>query len=94
MGSKGDERSFLRVRVAVDVEKSLVSGFWVPRGNKMVWVEVKYERIADFCFECGRLEHVKKNCEKGNRLAEGMEGKRRYGLWMKAAPARAMREAN
>ena len=63
---KGVGRSFLRVRVAVDVEKPLVAGFWVSRGDRgRVWAKIKYKRIADFCFRCGRLGHVLKNCEEG-----------------------------
>ena len=83
-------RSFLKVRVAVDVEKPLVAGFWVSRGDKrMVWAEVRYEKIVDFYFGCGRLGHVLKNCEEGMSLPEEVEGKMKYGLWMKVAPIRA-----
>ena len=75
---KGVGRSFLRVRVEVDVEKPLVAGFWVLRGDKgRVWAEIKYERIADFCFRCGRLGHVLRNCEEeisGQKEIRGKKG--------------------
>ena len=84
----GMGRCFLRMKMAIDVEKPLVAGFWVPRENGKVWAEVKYEKVADFCFECGRLGHVMKNCEYGDEGIDRGEGKKRYGLWMKVAPLR------
>ena len=49
---------------------------------------MKYEKVADFCFVCGRMRigHVMKNYERGIEEIERERGKRRYGLWMKAAP--------
>ena len=83
----GVGRSFLRMRIAVEIEKPLVAGFWVLREDKRrVWVEVKYEKVVDFCFVCGKMGHVMKNCERGILEMEKGEGRRRYGLWMKAAP--------
>ena len=32
-------------------------------GEKRVWAEVRYEKVADLCFKCGRMGHVMKNCE-------------------------------
>ena len=93
MNNRGVGRSFLRIRVKVDVEKPLVGGFWVPRENKeKVWAEVKYEKIADFCFGCGRLGHMVRFCENKGEMGEEIEGRRRYGLWMKAAPIKGREE--
>ena len=74
------------MRIAVEIEKPLVVGFWVPMEDKgRVWVEVKYEKLVDFCFVCGRMGHVMKNCERGIEEMGKGEGRMRYGLWMKAA---------
>ena len=87
MNNRGVGRSFLRIRVKVDVEKPLVGGFWVFRENKeKVWVEVKYEKITDFYCGYGRLGHVVRFCENKGEMGEEIEGRRRYGLRMKAAP--------
>ncbi|OMP09499.1 Zinc knuckle CX2CX4HX4C [Corchorus olitorius] len=49
------------MRVGFDVCKPLVEDFWVPRKDKdKVLAGVKYERLADFCYICGRLGHVEK----------------------------------
>ncbi|XWS57278.1 hypothetical protein CRYUN_Cryun09bG0160200 [Craigia yunnanensis] len=78
------ERCFFRMRVAMEVAKPLVAGFWVPReGNSKVWAEVKYEKVTDFYFECGRFGHVLKNCEYGNEGKDMEVGRKRYGLQMK-----------
>lgn len=39
-------RSFIRVRIMMDLSKPLVEGMWVPHPkSKMIWVGVKYERL-------------------------------------------------
>lgn len=61
-------RSFTRVKVEVDISKPLLDGFWIPRDDgEQSWVEVKYERLSDFCFGCGRLGHDIQECKFGER---------------------------
>ncbi|XVE53616.1 hypothetical protein DITRI_Ditri03aG0017000 [Diplodiscus trichospermus] len=58
-------KGYLRIRITIKMEKPLVGGFCVPRrGNGRFWAAVKYEKLADFCYNCGRLGHVQKNYEK------------------------------
>ncbi|XWS21768.1 hypothetical protein CRYUN_Cryun30bG0082600 [Craigia yunnanensis] len=46
MGINGIGRSFLRIRVAEDMKKPLVAGFWVLRGDKgKMWSKRNYEDI-------------------------------------------------
>ncbi|OMO91045.1 Endonuclease/exonuclease/phosphatase [Corchorus capsularis] len=71
----------LRMKVKINVEDPLKTGFYLQRKDKpSSWVSFKYERIPDFCYHCGRLGHLAKNCtfrhdgrKKGN-----------YGQWLKA----------
>ncbi|XVE49771.1 hypothetical protein DITRI_Ditri01bG0108300 [Diplodiscus trichospermus] len=79
----------MRLRVLIDVNKPLITGFWVPKEEeRKVWAKLKYEKIADFCFNHGRLGHVMKNYGEELLDNKGEIGKMRYGLWIKAAPLR------
>ena len=50
---------FLRVKV----EDPLMSGFLLDRNTQSnLWIRFKYERIAEFCFKCDRLGHLKARC--------------------------------
>lgn len=54
---------FLRVKVEFEVSKPLESGIFLDRDPLPgIWIQLKYERVADFCFKCGRLGHVKVRC--------------------------------
>ncbi|OMO83330.1 hypothetical protein COLO4_22586 [Corchorus olitorius] len=83
-------RNFLRIRIELCVDNALVSGFWVPRRNlEKIWGEVKYEHLSDFCYGCGKLGHVVKNCSEYNGI-EHVESKFKYSPFMRAAPARSV----
>ena len=72
--------------MAIDVNKPLIVRFRVPRkGKAKVWVEVKYEKIADFCFGCERLGHVVKNCETKEELQRDEIKGKRFGICLKTS---------
>ncbi|XP_021731508.1 uncharacterized protein LOC110698396 [Chenopodium quinoa] len=53
----------MHIKVLVDINKPLRRGLFLATGqNKSRWVDIKYERLAEFCFFCGRLEHTEKEC--------------------------------
>lgn len=39
----------------------------------------RYEKLADFCYMCGRLDHLVKACTYAH-----LDGLRYYGLWLRA----------
>lgn len=49
---------FLRVKVLINTNKPLVAGLWVSSSTlPNVWIQVRYEKLMDLCFNCGRLGH-------------------------------------
>lgn len=59
----GAWKSFVRVRVAINVEKPLKRRMKIKReGDAWSWVNFKYERLSSFCFVCGKLGHAESDC--------------------------------
>ena len=55
------------------IQKALVDGFWLPiedRGRR--WIRLKYEKLSDYCYGCGKLGHVLKSC--GDDAKNGNDG--------------------
>ncbi|KAJ4836955.1 hypothetical protein Tsubulata_032316 [Turnera subulata] len=78
---------FIRMKVQVKVDSPLLSGIMVKDlvGNK-VWIRFKYEKLTDFCYRCGRLEHTVQACKNRIREDERIEKQtsNSFGPWMKA----------
>ncbi|KAK3032223.1 hypothetical protein RJ639_036153 [Escallonia herrerae] len=55
------ERGFMRLKVELNIEDPSPKGFPMKReGSEDAWIQFRYERLPDFCFQCGHLGHVKK----------------------------------
>ncbi|KAL0014215.1 hypothetical protein SO802_001284 [Lithocarpus litseifolius] len=55
---------FIRVCVLIDISLPLCRGRLITAENGgKIWIRFKYERLPNFCFWCGRLNHSDKNCE-------------------------------
>ncbi|OMO77422.1 hypothetical protein COLO4_25190 [Corchorus olitorius] len=84
-GRFGLNRSFLRLRMMIKYESPLIPGFWILRGDdRKIWAEVKYEKLSDFCFNCGRLGHSNKFCKSEEKSSLS------FGAHMRAAPAKSL----
>lgn len=56
-------RGFLRIRVELDTRKSLVPGFNLPRrGLAPARIQFKFERLSDYCNNCGLINHKRPSC--------------------------------
>lgn len=82
----------IRVRVQLDFTKPLKIGQKVAgTGRSPSWVPFKYERIPTFCYICGKIGHMKRECElteEGSELLTIPDAKLPYGEWLKASPLR------
>lgn len=80
-------RSFLRVRVLLNIKNPLIAGFWIPRHQlPKVWIQVKYEKLMDFCYNCGRLGHEQKGCKHKKAINTLIPNKPIFGPWMSTPP--------
>ncbi|KAL5559294.1 hypothetical protein UlMin_035505 [Ulmus minor] len=56
-------RGFFRFRVNVEISNQLFLGFFLPiYGGVLVWVQIKYDHLGNFCFHCGKFGHDRKTC--------------------------------
>uniref|UniRef100_A0A803PR33 Reverse transcriptase domain-containing protein n=1 Tax=Cannabis sativa TaxID=3483 RepID=A0A803PR33_CANSA len=57
---------YLRLRILLDVNLPIRRGMnirFIRMGREFVkWIDFKYERLPDFCFFCGKLDHTKRYC--------------------------------
>ncbi|KAL7186742.1 hypothetical protein ACSBR2_028466 [Camellia fascicularis] len=85
-------RNFLRIRVDVDVTKPLPRGFILNRGENAQmtsvdpWISFKYEKLSDFCYDCGRIGHDRNVCKFVSREEGQKSG---YGPDLQTGTARS-----
>ncbi|XP_021738182.1 uncharacterized protein LOC110704671 [Chenopodium quinoa] len=78
---------FMRIKVMVDITKPLRRGIKVATCPSMSkWVGFKYERLGDFCYFCGRLRHLNKDCLEQEKVEEERSLVFQYGPFMVASP--------
>ncbi|KAI9116350.1 hypothetical protein K1719_012517 [Acacia pycnantha] len=76
------------------IHKPLTHGFWVPREKKdPAWITVKYERLQNFCYRCGCLDHEIRNCMIAVAENEGESESRAFGNWISTPAVRTLEEA-
>lgn len=84
-------RSFLRVRILLNVKNPLIVGFWIPRQqHTKVWIQVKYEKLMDFCYNCGRLGHDQKGCKHKKSFDAINSNKPMYGPGLSTPPLKKL----
>ncbi|KAJ4838540.1 hypothetical protein Tsubulata_004569 [Turnera subulata] len=81
---------YIRARVEFFPEKPLVPRIHVKDSMGIEhWVKVRYERLGEFCYRCGRVTHATRRCSKPRRAFEGQELESIYsfGPWLRAKEA-------
>uniref|UniRef100_A0A803PQH0 Zinc knuckle CX2CX4HX4C domain-containing protein n=1 Tax=Cannabis sativa TaxID=3483 RepID=A0A803PQH0_CANSA len=79
---------FLRIRVGIDVSKLLLRGQTIifPWMDGELWLDYRYERLPDFCYEYGIIGHVFHKCPSFlEKLDEGKEPDLPYGPWLEGS---------
>ncbi|CAH9070944.1 unnamed protein product [Cuscuta epithymum] len=77
--SYGDKtKSFLRIKIRMDVRKPLKRGTSLKKEGRGHWVDFKYDKLPNFCFICGVIGHSDKFCLL--RYEEGIIIEKSFGV--------------
>lgn len=76
-------RGFVRIKTEININSLLVPGFWWmnTRGEDNC-ATIKYERISDFCYGCGRLGHTSQGYQDEIVLSEVNPRLPMYSPWI------------
>ena len=71
----------LRARIMMDITKKLVRGKKITiEGGESRWIHFKYERLPNFCYNCGLLSHAIRDCPESVGLnVQIIESQLQYG---------------
>ncbi|TXG57216.1 hypothetical protein EZV62_018529 [Acer yangbiense] len=78
---------FLRVKVRVDVSRPLKRWLRLKLDNSddIVVVNLKYERLPEFCYVCGKIGHGLRDCPDDDARTSALEGTTsKFGSWLRA----------
>lgn len=77
---------FMRIKVMIDITKPLRRVIKVATGTAFKWVGIKYERMGDLCYYCGRLGNSDRDCMFQGATEDGKTMVYKYGPWLGASP--------
>ncbi|TXG65036.1 hypothetical protein EZV62_012030 [Acer yangbiense] len=84
--SKECRGKLLRVKVRVDIFKPLKR--WLrlklDKSENIVVIALKYERLPEFCYVCGKIGHSLRECPDDDARSDALEGATtKYGVWLR-----------
>ncbi|KAL3653668.1 hypothetical protein CASFOL_003349 [Castilleja foliolosa] len=78
-------RKSLRIQVDIDISKPLTTVMLIgSNGRKKILLEIRYERLTDICYKCGKIGHKATNCPDNLEFSDESTPNPKYGPWMKA----------
>ena len=90
----GTGGEFLRVRLKLDIHRPLPRCCKLWNADKLVgWVGLKFERLPNFCYWCGRVGLGDRECEVWLRSMGRLRREdQQYGDWLRADTFRTTRK--
>jgi len=78
---------YLRVQIIIDLTKPLDKGRKINIRNKSTSVKFKYEKLPNFCYNCGVVCHSRWGCAAKSLKGEGsLSGDTPFGPWLRVPP--------
>ncbi|KAL3614937.1 hypothetical protein CASFOL_040598 [Castilleja foliolosa] len=75
----------LRLQVELDTNRKLQSSMVISvNGKSKLMIEIRYERLTDFCYSCGLIGHKIAQCDSANSASPEKSTSVRFGPWLKA----------
>lgn len=75
------EGRHLKIQVEININQPLLRGTAVKCNGTTRWLQFKYERCPDFCYNCGVIGHGEKSCNRSRREENTHQ---QFGIWLKA----------
>lgn len=76
----------IKLLAEIDLNKPLLRGTKLRLQDQVIWATFEYEKLATFCFYCGRVGHLERNCAVRTQDAKnGTLTRGQYGDWLKAS---------
>lgn len=78
-------RKYSKFKVEIDLHKLIVPGWTLDQGEQSpMWIEFKYERLPNICFNCGRFDHETRSCPNGPANTSNPVCSSKFGPWLRA----------
>ncbi|KAJ4830930.1 hypothetical protein Tsubulata_031093 [Turnera subulata] len=79
--------SFLRIRVLIDVTQPLKKEVLCQvRDQPILSFRISYEKLPNFCYACGRIGHLVKECDEFSDIDSEEESELPFNETLRAAP--------
>lgn len=77
------------MKIWIDVTKRLMRGKRVTKkvGESRL-INFNYERLPNFCYNCGLLSHALKDCLNSSEIPQQIINNLQYGAWLRGEPIR------
>lgn len=78
-------RTFMRIGVKVNIHKPLKTGSFFRREDRSIlWIQYRFKRLSDFCYQCGCLGHAFGSCRTTPKSTEGvLDPRMTFGPWLR-----------
>lgn len=75
----------MRIKVRLDITEPLCRGFMLKSEEirEGCWIAIRYERLPEFCFKCGRIGHVLKDCHDKQKEEMQEQSRLEFGMWLR-----------